>query len=121
MEGFVLGVCSRFNSSIFYSFAVEALACLQGMHFAIDIGFQCVILEGDSRAIVTKLNKAQRWSQPNEADMFVGWFTDQPENFGNAACQRVSGPLDLNISYSHGLSLISNQETLPQKSLTLQE
>ncbi|MBA0783769.1 hypothetical protein Gotri_001426 [Gossypium trilobum] len=39
MEGFVLGACSRFNRAISDSFAVEALACLQALHFARDMGF----------------------------------------------------------------------------------
>ncbi|MBA0668572.1 hypothetical protein Goklo_001468, partial [Gossypium klotzschianum] len=39
MEGFVLGSCTRFNRAIPDSFAVEALACLQALHFARDMGF----------------------------------------------------------------------------------
>ncbi|KAG8472239.1 hypothetical protein CXB51_034466 [Gossypium anomalum] len=39
MEGFVLGACTRFNRAISDSFAVEALACLQALHFAKDMGF----------------------------------------------------------------------------------
>ncbi|KAH1039942.1 hypothetical protein J1N35_041685 [Gossypium stocksii] len=60
-------------------------------------------------------------SQPNEADLFAGWFIDLPENFNNAAYQGVSHPLDLNISTAHGLPLSPNQEASSQQFLALQE
>lgn len=36
-------------------FAGEAIACLEGVQMGLDLGFQRVILEGDSLTVVKKL------------------------------------------------------------------
>ncbi|KAH1130226.1 hypothetical protein J1N35_001604 [Gossypium stocksii] len=42
-------------------------------------------------------------------DLFVEWFVDKSENFGNAVHERVSNPLDLNISAGQRLPLSPTQ------------
>lgn len=54
-------------------------------------------------------------SQPDEADLFVGWFVDKQKNFKSTTRPGISGPLDLNISTDQGFPLSSNQEAPPQQ------
>ncbi|KAE8733777.1 hypothetical protein F3Y22_tig00000991pilonHSYRG00126 [Hibiscus syriacus] len=37
-------------------FTAEVLAVIQGLRFALDMGFQHIVLEGDSRSVIKKLN-----------------------------------------------------------------
>ncbi|KAH1039843.1 hypothetical protein J1N35_041586 [Gossypium stocksii] len=49
-------------------------------------------------------------SQPDEVDLFAGWFTDKPKNFRNATRLGLYSPLDLNVSTGQGLPPSPNQE-----------
>ncbi|KAK5842691.1 hypothetical protein PVK06_005074 [Gossypium arboreum] len=50
-----MGACSRLTCQVPTAFAVEALAVIHGLRFAFELGFQSVILEGDSRLVIHKL------------------------------------------------------------------
>ncbi|MBA0751835.1 hypothetical protein Gogos_000733, partial [Gossypium gossypioides] len=50
-----MGACSRLTCQVPNAFAVEALAVIHGLRFAFELGFQSVILEGDSRLVIHKL------------------------------------------------------------------
>ncbi|MBA0602576.1 hypothetical protein Gorai_002752 [Gossypium raimondii] len=47
-----MGACSRLTCQVPTAFAVEALAVIHGLRFAFELGFQSVILEGDSSALI---------------------------------------------------------------------
>ncbi|KAK5819106.1 hypothetical protein PVK06_024065 [Gossypium arboreum] len=65
--------------------------------------FSFNLLSGQARALGSG-------SQPNETDLFTGWFADRLKNLGNTAHQGVSGPLDLNMFIGQGLRHPPNQE-----------
>nr|KJB62035.1 hypothetical protein B456_009G397500 [Gossypium raimondii] len=52
-----MGSCTYLIKNIRYLTIVEAYACLHGVAFAEDLGFQDIILEGDSLTVVKKLQK----------------------------------------------------------------
>ncbi|MBA0701454.1 hypothetical protein Goari_022997 [Gossypium aridum] len=45
------------NDHVVDAFLAEALTCLQVLDFSIKMGFQEVVMEGDSRTIVVKIQK----------------------------------------------------------------
>ncbi|KAK8643999.1 hypothetical protein V6N13_013276 [Hibiscus sabdariffa] len=55
-EGFILTACVFPHSNVSDAFVAEALACLQAVHFAKDMGFLNVTIEGDSLSVCKKLN-----------------------------------------------------------------
>ncbi|KAE8706036.1 hypothetical protein F3Y22_tig00110410pilonHSYRG00150 [Hibiscus syriacus] len=54
-EGQVMGSCMRVIQRITSAFAAEATAAIHSMDLALDLGFSSIIVEGDSRAAITKL------------------------------------------------------------------
>lgn len=54
-NGRIMGACEIVNKGVSFPFAAEALACVQALSFARDMGFQNVILEGDSRTVINKI------------------------------------------------------------------
>ncbi|KAK9001972.1 hypothetical protein V6N11_024665 [Hibiscus sabdariffa] len=61
------------------STAAEAQAAIYGLNFASDLGFQWVEMEGDSRAIVTKLLSAS--SDTSEMSALIGEAKGLARNF----------------------------------------
>ncbi|KAK8623516.1 hypothetical protein V6N13_118399 [Hibiscus sabdariffa] len=55
-ESFILAACVFPHSNVSDAFVAEALACLQAVHFAKDMGFLNVTIEGDSLSVCKKLN-----------------------------------------------------------------
>ncbi|MBA0560509.1 hypothetical protein Golob_017399, partial [Gossypium lobatum] len=53
--GLVIGLCSYLIHSVRDLTIVEAYTCLEGAVFAEEIGFSDVIMEGDSRIVIKKL------------------------------------------------------------------
>ncbi|MBA0784524.1 hypothetical protein Gotri_028251 [Gossypium trilobum] len=45
------------NKNVSDAFSAEALSCLQGLSFAKEMGFNFVMVEGDSRSTITKINQ----------------------------------------------------------------
>ncbi|KAK9006717.1 hypothetical protein V6N11_019051 [Hibiscus sabdariffa] len=54
-NGHLLGSCIQLNNAIASCFAGEALAVIQGLNFAHDLGCMHVILESDSLTVISKL------------------------------------------------------------------
>ncbi|GMJ04276.1 hypothetical protein like AT3G09510 [Hibiscus trionum] len=54
-EGYFLGASSTIAYRVSSSFAAEAQAVVQGLHLALDLGFDQIVVEGDSRSIISKL------------------------------------------------------------------
>ncbi|KAE8681745.1 hypothetical protein F3Y22_tig00111309pilonHSYRG00079 [Hibiscus syriacus] len=54
--GLILGSGFRHNENVHSSFAAEALAVIQGLGFALDLGLNKIELKGDSRAVIQKIN-----------------------------------------------------------------
>ncbi|KAL4379420.1 hypothetical protein GQ457_02G006440 [Hibiscus cannabinus] len=59
-EGFILAACAFPHSNVSDAFVAEALACLQAVHFAKDMGFLNVTIEGDSLSVCKKLNSSSQ-------------------------------------------------------------
>ncbi|KAL4278891.1 hypothetical protein GQ457_03G012800 [Hibiscus cannabinus] len=55
-EGYILGAAYRINLQVSTPFEAEAIAVIQGLEFSKDLGFHDVVLEGDSKSIISKLN-----------------------------------------------------------------
>ncbi|KAK8542594.1 hypothetical protein V6N13_136842 [Hibiscus sabdariffa] len=53
--GFIMAACTSPHSHVADAFLAEALACLQAVNFARDLGFSRVIMEGDSLTIIKKV------------------------------------------------------------------
>ncbi|MBA0688118.1 hypothetical protein Goari_005924 [Gossypium aridum] len=60
--GLVMGSGVVFHRHVADAFAAEALACLNAITFARDMGFMKVVVEGDSRTIIVKGQKRDRVS-----------------------------------------------------------
>ncbi|KAL4334903.1 hypothetical protein GQ457_07G009690 [Hibiscus cannabinus] len=56
--GFVLGAAHRTNASVRTAFEAEAIAVCQGLQFGEEIGCRDVLVEGDSRSVMQKLNSS---------------------------------------------------------------
>ncbi|KAH1032638.1 hypothetical protein J1N35_044812 [Gossypium stocksii] len=56
-RGQVMGSGTIFNKFVSDSFTAEAIACLQALDFARDMGFTHVHVEGDSRTTIVKINQ----------------------------------------------------------------
>lgn len=54
-EGKILGACTYPSQDIVNAFVAEARACERALLFALEMGFQCLQLEGDSLSIIKKL------------------------------------------------------------------
>ncbi|KAK5786457.1 hypothetical protein PVK06_041094 [Gossypium arboreum] len=54
-EGKILGACTYPSQDIVNAFVAEARACERALSFALEMGFQCLQLEGDSLSIIKKL------------------------------------------------------------------
>lgn len=54
-EGRILGACCHTKKYIPNAFVAEALAGVQALQFAADLGFTYVILEGDARSVLSRL------------------------------------------------------------------
>ncbi|KAK5803426.1 hypothetical protein PVK06_031071 [Gossypium arboreum] len=54
-EGRNLGACCHTNKYIPNAFVAEALAGVQALQFAANLGFTYVILEGDARSVLSRL------------------------------------------------------------------
>lgn len=50
-EGKILGACTYPSQDIVNAFVAEARACERALLFALEMGFQCLQLEGDSLAL----------------------------------------------------------------------
>ncbi|KAK8622840.1 hypothetical protein V6N13_117739 [Hibiscus sabdariffa] len=59
-EGFILAACAFPHSNVSDAFVAEALACLQAVHFAKDMGFLNVTIEDDSLSVCKKLNSSSQ-------------------------------------------------------------
>ncbi|MFQ6668329.1 hypothetical protein Gotur_034012 [Gossypium turneri] len=55
-EGKVLLSCSKIYNDITSAFAVEAIACWKAVQIEVEKGWQSIIFEGDSLAIIKKCN-----------------------------------------------------------------
>ncbi|MBA0771737.1 hypothetical protein Gotri_007217 [Gossypium trilobum] len=60
--GLVMGSGEVFHRHVADAFAAEALACLNAITFARDMGFMKGVVEGDSRTIIVKAQKRDRGS-----------------------------------------------------------
>ncbi|KAL4383258.1 hypothetical protein GQ457_15G023360 [Hibiscus cannabinus] len=78
-NGFILGAQCASSYHVASSIAVEAQAAIHGLNFASDLGFQWVEMEGDSRAIVTKLLSAS--SDTSEMSALIGEAKGLARNF----------------------------------------
>ncbi|MBA0660772.1 hypothetical protein Goklo_012739, partial [Gossypium klotzschianum] len=54
--GQILGACSWLTNQVSTMFAAEALAVVCGLRFAYDMGFLLVMLDGDSKSVIDKIN-----------------------------------------------------------------
>lgn len=54
--GQILGACSWLTNQVSTVFAAEALAVVCGLRFAYDMGFLLVMLDGDSKSVIDKIN-----------------------------------------------------------------
>ncbi|MBA0866724.1 hypothetical protein Goshw_023724, partial [Gossypium schwendimanii] len=54
--GQILGACSWLTNQVSTVFAAEALAVACGLRFAYDMGFLLVMLDGDSKLVIDKIN-----------------------------------------------------------------
>ncbi|GMI95359.1 hypothetical protein HRI_003205200 [Hibiscus trionum] len=54
-QGEILGASYRRNEGISSAFEAEALACVQGLRFAADLGFTNIVVEGDYCSVIQKL------------------------------------------------------------------
>lgn len=54
-EGRILGACCHSNKYISNAFVAKALAGVQALQFAADLGFTRVILEGNARSVLSRL------------------------------------------------------------------
>lgn len=54
-NGLVMGACVHINNCVPIASAAEALACVRALQFARDMGFQRVLLKGDSKTVIEKL------------------------------------------------------------------
>ncbi|MBA0770979.1 hypothetical protein Gotri_019516, partial [Gossypium trilobum] len=68
-DGF--GFENDYQQSRTYSFAAEALACLQTIQVVLDLGYRDVVIEGDSRTIVKKLH-----AQNEDGSVISAYITD---------------------------------------------
>ncbi|GMI84532.1 hypothetical protein HRI_002122500 [Hibiscus trionum] len=55
VEGYFLGASSTVPYRVSSSFAAEAQAVIQGLRLALDLGFEQLEVQGDSRSIISKL------------------------------------------------------------------
>lgn len=55
MNRVMLWACSRLTRSESSSFAVEAIAVIHDLRLALDLGFQFLILKGDSKIVISKI------------------------------------------------------------------
>ncbi|KAL4289789.1 hypothetical protein GQ457_14G005030 [Hibiscus cannabinus] len=55
-EGLILAACAIPHNNVPDAFVAEALACQQMVQSAKDVGFSNVIIEGDSRTVIKKIN-----------------------------------------------------------------
>lgn len=63
-SGEILGACIRFTHHVFSVCAAKAWSVLHGLHFAHDLGFLSVPLEGDSKTVFNKVNSQEDdWSE----------------------------------------------------------
>ncbi|MBA0580610.1 hypothetical protein Gorai_022819 [Gossypium raimondii] len=56
-NGQIIGSGVIQNKNVSDAFSAEALSCLQGLSFAKEMGFNFVMVEGDSRSTITKINQ----------------------------------------------------------------
>ncbi|MBA0736547.1 hypothetical protein Gogos_010089, partial [Gossypium gossypioides] len=105
-EGRVLLSCSEIHNDITSAFAAEAIACWKAVQIGVEKGWQSIIFEGDSLAIIKKCNtKGQDLSM-------VGTYIHDIQ-------QKISG--SNNISFQHtprsanNLAHIIATETLKRK------
>ncbi|MBA0566773.1 hypothetical protein Golob_011558, partial [Gossypium lobatum] len=54
-NGQSLEACSRITYPVLSMFATEAIALTHGLHFAYELGFLSMILEGDSKSVIEKI------------------------------------------------------------------
>ncbi|KAL4303150.1 hypothetical protein GQ457_10G017370 [Hibiscus cannabinus] len=78
-NGFILGAQCVVSYHVASSFATEAQPAIHGLNFASDLGFQWVEVEGDSRAVVTKLLSAS--SDTSEISALIGEAKGLARNF----------------------------------------
>ncbi|MBA0879060.1 hypothetical protein Goshw_002251 [Gossypium schwendimanii] len=55
--GKILLSCSEIHNGVLSAFAAEAIACRKAVQVGVDHGWQALIFEGDSLAIIKKCNK----------------------------------------------------------------
>ncbi|KAA3485159.1 reverse transcriptase [Gossypium australe] len=58
-EGLIMGACVYQCTEVADAFVAEARACERAILFAMDMGFQKIILEGDSLTVIKKLRSAK--------------------------------------------------------------
>lgn len=55
-KGDIMGACCRLTNWVASAFAAEAQAVIHGLRFAQDLGLHSVILEGDAKSVIRKIN-----------------------------------------------------------------
>ncbi|MBA0562558.1 hypothetical protein Golob_007593 [Gossypium lobatum] len=70
-DGLALGSCVHFDQNISDPFAVEALACVHVVRFALELGFSNLLVKGNSKMVITKLT-LQREDGSNIRPRLVG-------------------------------------------------
>lgn len=56
-EGYVMGACSRLTKWVSSEFVARAIAVIHGLILAIDMSFPILILEGDSRTVISNIQE----------------------------------------------------------------
>ncbi|XP_039003792.1 uncharacterized protein LOC120130668 [Hibiscus syriacus] len=100
-EGKIMGACRRFSPRITLPFAAEAQAAVHAMVFVLDLGFKEVIIEGDSRSVVSRLSSTDPdfseigafiWDARRRSEAFsTRAFRFTPRNSNRAAHQLAAG------------------------------
>ncbi|MBA0578907.1 hypothetical protein Gorai_021178 [Gossypium raimondii] len=86
--GLVMGSGVVLYSHVADAFAAEALACLHAITFARDMGFRKVVVEGDSRTIIVKVQRDR------ESNLVAHTIARMGFKIGNSQCWVEEVPPD---------------------------
>ncbi|MFQ6648233.1 hypothetical protein Gotur_021771 [Gossypium turneri] len=90
-RGFVMGSCTYPIENIRDPTITEAYACFHGVAFAEDLGFQYIILEGDSLTIVKKLPKNDDYIDRSVIGGIINEIISKAKNFRSLMYRHIPG------------------------------
>ncbi|XP_038996489.1 uncharacterized protein LOC120191160 [Hibiscus syriacus] len=70
--GQVMGASRRVIRRVTSTFAAEATTAIHVMDLALDLGFNSIVVEGDSRAVITKLSSVEEDASKISAVIYEG-------------------------------------------------